>query len=154
MDDVDPRPCSIASSLAFLGEKWSLLVVRELALGTHRFDEIRRNTGAPRDVLAARLRRLEEVGVLERQLYQERPQRYEYVLTEAGRELRPILLSLAQWGDRWAPTPRVTVWEHECGAELELEHTCAACGGAVTGGNVRVKRYVSAATVSATAAVR
>jgi DNA-binding HxlR family transcriptional regulator len=150
MDDVDPRPCSIASSLAFLGEKWSLLVVRELALGTHRFDEIRRNTGAPRDVLAARLRRLEEVGVLERQLYQERPQRYEYVLTEAGRELRPILLSLAQWGDRWAPTPRVTVWEHECGAELELEHTCAACGGAVTGGNVRVKRYVwPAATAGA-----
>jgi DNA-binding HxlR family transcriptional regulator len=150
MDDVDPRPCSIASSLAFLGEKWSLLVVRELALGTHRFDEIRRNTGAPRDVLAARLRRLQEVGVLERQLYQERPQRYEYVLTEAGRELRPILLSLAQWGDRWAPTPRVTVWEHECGAELELEHTCAACGGAVTGGNVRVKRYVwPAATAGA-----
>jgi len=151
MDAVDPRPCSIASSLTFLGEKWSLLVVRELSLGAHRFDEIRRNTGAPRDVLAARLRRLEEVGVLERQLYQERPPRYEYVLTQAGRELRPILLGLAQWGDRWAPTPRVTVWEHECGAELELEHTCAACGGVVTGGNVRVKRYVRP---EATAAAR
>jgi DNA-binding HxlR family transcriptional regulator len=149
MDDVDPRPCSIASSLTFLGEKWSFLVVRELALGVHRFDAIRRNTGAPRDVLTARLRRLEEVGVLQRRLYQERPERFEYVLTEAGRELRPILLSLAQWGDRWAPSPRVTVWEHECGAELELEHTCAACGGAVTGGNVRVKRYVSVEPVTA-----
>jgi DNA-binding HxlR family transcriptional regulator len=122
MDDVDPRPCSIASSLTFLGEKWSFLVVRELALGVHRFDAIRRNTGAPRDVL-----------------------------TEAGRELRPILLSLAQWGDRWAPSPRVTVWEHECGAELELEHTCAACGGVVTGGNVRPKRYVSVEPVTAAA---
>lgn len=141
MDDVDPRPCSIASSLGFLGEKWSFLVVRELALGVHRFDEIRRNTGAPRDVLTARLRRLEAAGVLERRLYHERPQRFEYRLTQAGRELRPILLALAQWGDRWAPCPRVTVWEHECGAELELEHTCAACGGVVTGGNVRVKRY-------------
>ena len=144
-----PRPGAMASALTFLGEKWAFLVVRELALGVHRFDAIRRNTGAPRDVLTTRLRRLEQVGVLERRLYQERPERFEYVLTEAGRELRPILLSLAQWGDRWAPSPRVTVWEHECGAELELEHTCAACGGAVTGGNVRVKRYVSVEPVTA-----
>ena len=139
-----PRPCAMASALSFLGEKWAFLVVRELALGVHRFDAIARNTGAPRDILASRLRRLEEAGVLEKRLYQERPQRFEYRLTEAGSELRPILLSLAQWGDRWASPPRSTVWEHECGAELRLEHTCAACGGTVTGTDVRIKRYVTA----------
>jgi DNA-binding HxlR family transcriptional regulator len=133
----------MASALAFLGEKWSFLVVRELSLGVHRFDAIARNTGAPRDILAGRLRRLEAEGVLEKRLYQEHPPRFEYRLTDAGKELRPILLSLAQWGDRWASPPRSTVWEHDCGAELEVEHTCAACGGAVTGSDIRIKRYVT-----------
>lgn len=142
--EVTPRPCSIAGALSFLGEKWSFLVVRELALGVHRFDQIQRYTGAPRDILTARLRRLEAEGVLEKRLYQERPQRFEYRLTEAGNELRPILLSLAQWGDKWASSTRTTVWEHECGAELELVHTCAACGGAVDGRNVRVKGFTYA----------
>ena len=73
MTEPFPRPCSIAAALTFLGEKWSLLVVRELALGVHRFDEIQRNTGAPRDILASRLRRLEAAGVLEKRQYQERP---------------------------------------------------------------------------------
>src|SRR5262245_66563345 len=68
-----PRPCSIAAALTVLGEKWSLLVVRELALGVHRFDQIQRNTGAPRDILTSRLRRLEEAGVLEKRPYQARP---------------------------------------------------------------------------------
>ena len=84
-----------------LGEKWSLLVVRELALNVHRFDQIAKNTGAPRDILTSRLRRLEAEGVLEKRLYQEHPPRHEYYLTEAGDELRPILLSLSQWGERW-----------------------------------------------------
>jgi DNA-binding HxlR family transcriptional regulator len=145
VSDIAPRPCAIAAALAFLGEKWSFLVVRELALGVHRFDGIARNTGAPRDILTNRLRRLEATGVLEKRLYQEHPPRYEYRLTEAGEELRPILLSLAQWGNRWASPDRVTVWEHECGAELDLRHTCAACGDAVTGRDLRVKTYVPSA---------
>ena len=103
-----PRACSIAASLAVIGEKWSLLVVRELSLGVHRFDAIQRNTGAPRDILTSRLRRLESEGVVEKRLYQLHPPRYEYRLTEAGDELRPILLSLAEWGARWTDesTPR------------------------------------------------
>jgi DNA-binding HxlR family transcriptional regulator len=71
--DALPRACTIASALHVLGEKWSLLVVRELALGVHRFDQIQRNTGAPRDILASRLRRLEETGVVAKRQYQERP---------------------------------------------------------------------------------
>ena len=130
---VDPRHCSIAASLAVVGEKWSLLVIRELAVGNRRFDGIASKTGAPRDVLASRLRRLEAEGLVEKRLYQEKPERHEYWLTQAGNELRPILLSLAEWGDRWTDEHTRMRYVHECGHELEVRHTCAACGGEVTG---------------------
>jgi DNA-binding HxlR family transcriptional regulator len=142
MDETDPRACSIAASLTFLGEKWSLLVVRELSLGIHRFDEIRRNTGAPRDILADRLRKLEESGVLERRQYQERPVRFGYHLTAAGKELRPILLALSQWGEKWTEQTNFADWIHTCGATLELVHTCKACGGEVTGSDLRMQPRV------------
>ncbi|MGH2972175.1 MAG: winged helix-turn-helix transcriptional regulator [Gaiellaceae bacterium] len=135
--ETAPRACTIAASLAVIGEKWSLLVIRELSLGVHRFDAIQRNTGAPRDILTSRLRRLEAEGVVEKRLYQLHPQRYEYWLTEAGDELRPILLALAKWGDRWTGEHTQARWVHECGAELDLAHTCAACGGEVTGLDLR-----------------
>ncbi len=134
-----PRPCSVAAALAVIGEKWSLLVIRELAFGVHRFDAIARNTGAPRDILTNRLRRLEAAGVLEKRQYQERPARFGYHLTRAGNELRPVLLSLAQWGDRWAVDAPSTGFVHTCGAELELVHTCRACGGEVTGRDLRAR---------------
>jgi DNA-binding HxlR family transcriptional regulator len=136
------RPCSVAAALDVIGEKWSLLVVRELALGVHRFAEIARNTGAPRDILTNRLRRLETAGVLERRLYQEHPERFEYRLTPSGKELRPILLGLSQWGDRWASTNPPTEWEHTCGETLELVHTCKACGGEVTGSDAKARSLV------------
>ena len=138
------RACSIAAALGILGEKWSLLVVRELALGVHRFDEIQRNTGAPRDVLASRLRRLEESGVLERRLYQERPVRHDYHLTAAGNELRPILLAISQWGERWTPQVNVAEWVHSCGEVVDVTHTCRACGGEVTGLDLRPKLRATA----------
>lgn len=140
--DETPRPCSIASALTILGEKWSLLVIRELALGVNRFDEIQRYTGAPRDVLTSRLRHLEAAGVLERRRYQERPPRFGYHLTEAGNELRPILLSIAQWGDRWTAPPHVATWIHTCGEEADVVHTCRACGEEITGHDLRVRYAV------------
>jgi DNA-binding HxlR family transcriptional regulator len=134
--------------LAVLGEKWALLVVRELALDVHRFDDIARNTGAPRDILTSRLRRLEREGVLEKRLYQQRPPRYEYHLTEAGDELRPILLSLAQWGERWTPQTVATRWVHSCGHDVELVHTCEACGGEVTGLDLKPRRVAARTAAS------
>jgi DNA-binding HxlR family transcriptional regulator len=134
------RDCTIAASLAVIGEKWSLLVVRELALGVHRFDGIAEKTGAPRDILTNRLRRLEAEGVIEKRLYQDRPARYEYHLTEAGHELRPILLALGEWGDRWTSQHTRARYMHTCGHELELHHTCAACGGEVTGRDLHRQR--------------
>jgi DNA-binding HxlR family transcriptional regulator len=139
MTDAAPRPCSIAAALNVLGEKWALLVIRELALNVHRFDQIARNTGAPRDILTSRLRRLEAEGVLEKRQYQERPPRFDYHLTQAGDELRPILLTLSQWGGRWTPQSAST-WVHSCGSDAEVVHTCEACGGEVTGLDLRLKR--------------
>ena len=144
-----PRVCSIAAALTVLGEKWSLLVVRELALGVQRFDQIQRNTGAPRDILTNRLRRLEEAGVLEKRPYQERPLRHSYVLTESGNELRPILLSLSQWGERWTAQVNAVDWVHTCGEVVDVTHTCRACGEEVTGLDLRPR-----AREDVTAAVR
>jgi DNA-binding HxlR family transcriptional regulator len=140
-----PRACTAAAALAVIGEKWSLLVVRELAFGIHRFDAIVQNTGAPRDILTSRLRSLESSGVVEKRQYSERPPRFEYHLTEAGRELRPILLSLGQWGSRWAADAPPVSWEHTCGETLEVVHTCKACGEAVTGGRDVKREHVAPA---------
>ncbi|MFF4805831.1 winged helix-turn-helix transcriptional regulator [Streptomyces sp. NPDC001351] len=126
----DPRPCSIADTLALVGEKYSLLVVREVCLGNGRFDQLVRNIGAPRDVLAARLRRLVDAGILTKRAYSERPQRFEYRPTQAGLELEPVLMTLKEWGDRHLRNgvglPMVV--EHICGNELVPVVTCQACG--------------------------
>ncbi|MFJ9608909.1 winged helix-turn-helix transcriptional regulator [Kitasatospora sp. NPDC101176] len=138
------RPCSIAAALQVLGEKWALLAVRELFYGNHRFDRIARNTGAPRDRLTARLRALEEAGVVERRAYSERPPRYEYHLTEAGRDLAPLTQALLAWGDRWlSPEPPVVLRHHperpdgedhadgpglHAGHPLDASWTCRTCG--------------------------
>ncbi|WP_431680695.1 winged helix-turn-helix transcriptional regulator [Kitasatospora sp. KL5] len=126
------RPCSIAAALSVVGEKWALLAVRELFYGNHRFERLAENTGAPRDRLTARLRALEEAGVVERRLYQERPPRYEYHLTEAGRDLAPLTQALLAWGDRWLlPEPPVTLRHAPAGRPehpLDAAWICRTCG--------------------------
>lgn len=98
-----PRACPITSSLRILGERGTLLAIREINYGVHRFQQIARYSGLSPDVLADRLRKLENAGVIERRQYSERPPRYEYHLTrDAGEELRPVLRALAEWGTKWA----------------------------------------------------
>lgn len=127
-----PRRCSIAGALDVVGEKWSLLVVRELFLGVRRFSDIAANTGAPRDILTARLRRLEELGVITRRVYSERPPRHEYVLTEAGKDLRPVIWALKQWGDTYVSREQLPpLLEHSCGHVFEPRTACAACGDVI-----------------------
>jgi DNA-binding HxlR family transcriptional regulator len=128
-----PRACSIARTLELIGEKWALLALREVFIGVRRFDAIQRNTGAPRDILSARLRKLVASGVLQRHQYQERPSRFEYRLTQAGRELLPVLLTLMQWGDRHLADgdPPLT-YQHRCGADLESVLVCGSCDEPVT----------------------
>ncbi|RZB20925.1 MULTISPECIES: winged helix-turn-helix transcriptional regulator [Streptomyces] len=129
----DPRPCSIADALALVGEKYSLLVLREVCLGNGRFDQLVRNIGAPRDILATRLRRLVDAGILTKRAYNERPQRFEYRPTQAGLELEPVLLTLMEWGNRHlrSEDDRPMVMEHVCGNELVPVVTCRACGDPV-----------------------
>jgi DNA-binding HxlR family transcriptional regulator len=138
-DELPGRPCSIAAALNLVGEKWSLLAVREISLGNKRFDAIARNTGAPRDRLAARLRALEAGGVIERRRYSDHPPRHEYELTEAGRELRVVLQGLRAWGDKWAVDTPPAVFEHAaCGHPLDVGVLCRECGAEVDPGQVRV----------------
>jgi DNA-binding HxlR family transcriptional regulator len=96
--ELPGRPCPIAASLEVVGERWSLLVIRELVMGSTRFTDIVRGTGAPRDRIAARLKVLEEAGVVERRAYQDHPVRHDYALTESGRALVPVLDALLAWG--------------------------------------------------------
>ncbi|MFF7471919.1 winged helix-turn-helix transcriptional regulator [Streptomyces sp. NPDC008092] len=129
----DPRPCSIADALALVGEKYSLLVLREVYLGNGRFDRLVRNIGAPRDILATRLRRLVDAGILTKRVYSERPQRFEYRATQAGLELEPVLMTLMAWGDRHLHPggDRPMVIEHSCGKTLAAVVVCEACGDPV-----------------------
>jgi DNA-binding HxlR family transcriptional regulator len=132
-----PRHCSIAGALEVVGEKWSLLVVRELFLGVGRFSEIAANTAAPRDILTTRLRRLEDVGVVERSKYSNRPPRYEYRLTRAGRDLLPAIMALKQWGDRHVSGEVLPpVYAHSCGAIFEPRMDCAVCGEPADSGSL------------------
>jgi DNA-binding HxlR family transcriptional regulator len=126
------RPCSVAAALDVLGERWSLLAVREIAYGVHRFARIAGYTGASRDILADRLRKLEAAGVIERRLYSEHPPRHEYHFTEAGRELFPVMLALAQWGDKWAVDAPFLTRRHSCGQPLQVDLLCHHCGLPIT----------------------
>ena len=124
-----PRHCSVAGALDVIGEKWSLLVVRELMLGNRRFNDIADKTGAPRDILTARLRRLEELGVIERRVYSEKPLRHMYVLTDAGKDLRPVMMALKHWGDVHVMHEHLApMLQHTCGAVFEPRTHCASCG--------------------------
>lgn len=119
----DPR-CSVARSLEVLGEKWTLLVVREAFYGATRFSDFQDRLGIARDVLAARLSTLVEFGVLERRAYREsgERERTEYVLTDAGRELHVVLAALIQWGDAHRPTGFGPAVEHRHRGTGDLLH--------------------------------
>lgn len=97
-----PRVCGIADALGVVGDRWALLVLRELGFGVHRFNDILANTGAPRDSLATRLRELEEAGLIVRRRYNEHPPRDEYHLTDAGKAMGPALRELRKWGETYA----------------------------------------------------
>lgn len=96
------HPCPIAAAWQVVGDRWALLVVREVHMGAQRFSDILAGTGAPRDRLSARLKELVAAGILYRQQYQDSPPRSAYHLTQAGDELLPVILALKAWGRRWA----------------------------------------------------
>jgi len=129
--EQSPENCSIAHTLEVIGERWTILVLREVFNGVRRFDEIQRHLGVPRPILSDRLRRLIDDGVLTRREYREPGQRvrHEYRLTETGLELQTALLALMEWGDGHPASPggpaRV-VRHRDCGEPLHVALVCAA----------------------------
>ncbi|MDQ4095095.1 MAG: helix-turn-helix transcriptional regulator [Actinomycetota bacterium] len=139
--DYSHMDCSIARTLGLIGERWSLLILRDAFYGLRRFEDFQRDLGIARNVLADRLSKLVENGLLERRLYEERPPRYEYRLTLKGRDLLPVLLSLMRWGDRWESNPDeppVKLIHHTCGNATHPVTACAHCGEELTLRNVSV----------------
>jgi DNA-binding HxlR family transcriptional regulator len=147
--------CSLARALEVLGERWTLLIVRDALLGLTRFDDLLRSLGVARNILTDRLRRLVEAGVLERVEYQQRPPRSEYRLTPIGRELGIAVVALMHWGDRHlagpAGPPRLTRHRH-CGGQLDVRLVCRTCDDAVHGPDLEVVPGPGLSTRPATSA--
>jgi DNA-binding HxlR family transcriptional regulator len=125
------QACSIARTLEVLGERWTLLVLREAFWRVRRFEDFQRNLGIARNVLTDRLGRLVDEGILRRERYQDRPARFEYRLTDKGLALWPVMMTLMQFGDRYYAGdegPPVVVHHRECGGEVTTHLTCAKCG--------------------------
>jgi DNA-binding HxlR family transcriptional regulator len=130
-DDIDKQVCSVARALSVVGDRWTLLILRDCFLGTRRFEQFQRQLGITRHRLSQRLGRLVEQGVLTRKPYQERPLRYEYRLTRKGLGLYPIMLSLAAWGDEWMDDGNgapVSYVHNSCGHLIHPQLSCSACG--------------------------
>jgi DNA-binding HxlR family transcriptional regulator len=131
IQDFPRDACSVASTLEVIGERWTLHVLRESFLGVRRFEDFHRNIGVARNILSDRLNTLVGEGILRRELYNERPPRYEYRLTRKGVDLWGILVELMKWGNRWSPNPDGPALElrhRGCGAVIEPMHACPECG--------------------------
>jgi len=129
--DYDGQTCSIARTLELVGERWTLLILRDAFLGRRRFDQIQESLGIARNVLATRLDRLVEAGIMRRVRYQQHPPRDEYRLTEKGLDLWPVIVDLLQWGDQHLAGPAgppVLLRHRGCGGALDSRRRCESCG--------------------------
>jgi DNA-binding HxlR family transcriptional regulator len=128
--DYSGQACSIARALEVVGERWTLLIVRDVLLGNRRFDELIESLDITRTVLTNRLTKLVEHGLLERLRYQQRPDRYEYHPTAKAQALYPVLAHLMHWGDEHYPHPAGPprrVVHHGCGGEIKFSYRCPRC---------------------------
>ena len=130
--DIGGETCSVARTLSAIGDRWSLLILREAFLRTRRFADFQRRIGVARNILATRLDHLVAEGILERQRYSERPERFEYRLTEKGLALHTVLLALVAFGDDWMdaqdegrPVEHV---HRSCGEVMHMVAVCSECG--------------------------
>jgi DNA-binding HxlR family transcriptional regulator len=134
--------CSLARALSFLGERWALLVLRDVSLGRSRFDELQESLGVATNVLSQRLATLVEEGILARHRYSEHPERFEYRLTAKGVDLIPVLLAFMHWGDRYTAGPEGPPMEtvHDtCGNVFHMVPTCSECGAALDPGHLHAQ---------------
>jgi DNA-binding HxlR family transcriptional regulator len=122
--------CSVAQCLEVVGEWWAMLIVRDLFLGITRFEDFQQRLGISRNILSQRLEHLVERGVVTREPYCEHPVRYDYRLSEKGKDLWPVLTAMRQWGDRWeAPEGAPLELVHDgCGHVAQVVGACSECG--------------------------
>ena len=139
-----PRPSSVAATLQVLGDRWSALIIRELFYGSHRFDEFGQRLGIASNILAQRLRRLVDRGIICKNAYQVRPARHEYRLTDKGLDLYPVPLSMLAWGDRWVAhgRPPVRLTHRTCGRRLVPVLCCSTCAKRITRSDIAFEHAV------------
>jgi DNA-binding HxlR family transcriptional regulator len=130
---------SVGRVLELVGERWTLLILREAFFGVRRFGQLVRNLNIPRPTLSSRLRMLVAAGLLERVPYSQEPERHEYRLTAAGRDLFGAVVTLMRWGDEYLPNPDgppIVLRHNECGEIADARLICAHCGDEITAQNV------------------
>lgn len=145
-EELDQQPCSLARTLSVVGDRWTLLILRDCFLKVRRFELFEERLGIARHILSERLRKLVEAGVLDRVAYQERPRREEYRLTPKGLALHPVLIALLEWGDTYmadAEGPAVIRRHKGCGEVLHTRMVCGQCGEAVSAHDVSVESGIS-----------
>ncbi|MDD9936674.1 MAG: helix-turn-helix domain-containing protein [Myxococcales bacterium] len=139
--EIDQQTCSVARALSEIGDRWTLLLIRDAFLRARRFDDFVERSGAARNVVANRLEKLVASGILERRAYQTRPERHEYRLTEKGRDLYPVIMTLVAWGDRWhddGAGPPVRHQHRGCGKRMHAVVACSECREALDPRETRV----------------
>ena len=129
---ADQTLCPVARAETVVGERWTVLILRELFMGNHRFEELQAQTAATPQMVAARLKKLEADGLVKRRIYSKRPLRHEYHLTRKGKAFSPVLLALRAWGETWCKSPKegraVRYTHRTCGKPAGLGPVCGSCG--------------------------
>jgi DNA-binding HxlR family transcriptional regulator len=136
------EPCSVARSVAVIGDRWTLMLLRDCFLGIRRFEDFERRLGISRSIVAERLKRLVEAGVLRREAYQDRPLRHEYRLTDKGLSLHPVIMAIVHWGDEHyagEAGPPLLHRHKVCGCDFAPVMTCSECAGPLAARDVEVR---------------
>lgn len=130
--DLAKTSCPVSRAVERVGDPWVLMILREVFLGSRRFDEFQRNTGASPHILSQRLKQMCADGILRKRAYSAHPLRHEYLLTEKGRDLWPVIVMLKAWGDKWLGTEGAVTLTHKgCGHQMTPRLTCPDCGEAL-----------------------
>ena len=140
--DYQGQNCSAARTLEVVGERWTILIIRDAFLGVRRFDLFQKRLGIARNVLQNRLERLVDAGIMRRVPYQERPERFEYRLTRAGVDLWPVVVALMEWGDSHAAPadgPPILLMHKDCGGRIDGRRRCEKCGADVDAWDAEAK---------------
>lgn len=141
-EDLSSEPCLISRTLAVVGDRWTMLILRDCFAGVRRFAEFQAKLGISRTIVAQRLAALVEEGVLQKNAYQDRPVRYEYRLTEKGLDLYPLVLGMFEWGRKHYPMQEGVPVIHQhtgCGQDFHPVTTCSECGDEVTARSVKAR---------------